>query len=122
MLFRSGIISTQTVLLPFDTQISITVQLYRYEPNGMYVTVSEVPGAGCMFLDLGSGITTYTFTEIVPAAERANCSATISASFNAGDAGYWGVTASALTPAGVAVFGNGSTPAIPLNIAMSLGQ
>lgn len=118
----SGIVSVQTDLFPFYTDIIITAQLYRYQPSGGSAIVAAVPGASCIFLEPETPFTTFTFNEVVGANQVANCSAAISASFNVGDAAYWAITASTLTPAGQQVFGGLGTPAIPLDIAMSLGQ
>jgi hypothetical protein len=79
----NAIVSAQGSLPLIGTSLSVRADLYKYTTGG---GATAVPGASC---------TAGPFSGIIATGDTAQCSATINASFNAGEGAYWHVYATA---------------------------
>jgi hypothetical protein len=114
----SGTLTVESNLILLDTTIYVTAQLFR---DQFGYGAQPVPGASCSFIQTGLSSPGFGYATggIVPVAMWATCTNNaISASFNAGDTGFWVVSATA-TPAPGQTY---SAHTFPVDVTMSLSQ
>jgi hypothetical protein len=110
----NAILNPQALEILIAVRVTIQAQLYKYT-TGFGATA--VPGATCTFLMTGSAPVPYTFSDIIPPGQTAQCSSTFSASFNAGEGAYWFVYSTSSTTAGQPL-----TTSLPVDIVIGIAQ
>jgi hypothetical protein len=99
--------------------VAVRAQLYKQVISGGGNVVSAMPGAFCDFVQAGVGVPTITFNTFTAGGTLATCSnSAFSAAFNAGEAGFWLITATTSSQAAAPI----SAQTLHVDVSIGLSQ
>jgi len=110
-------LSADDIVVLLGNRIAVRAQLYKHVISGGGDIISAAPGAFCDFVQTGINIITFD-TVVVPGVLATCSNNAMSATFNAGEAGFWVISATTIGQNGVPI----AAQALHVDVSVTLAQ